>query len=351
MIHNVKKYAVFILACSIHGLTYSQDSTTKLQIAVRGEGYYNISSGGKQDIARTYLVSHNSNNIPSINLLMGSASFQSKQWSGEISGLIGTYAELNLGTEIGPLRNIGSLWLAHKPKSHLEILVGVYSSHIGLESPVSMDCMNPSRSIVADNTPYYQSGIRIRHEMGEDAIALHILNGWQRSSIDSHGIIPAMGYEYTTKKNSMNVRVSGFIGSTKHQESEGIRYYQHIGLTGQPRDNLSLAGSIDLGYQLKNDVSTFVIAPVIMGQWKINESFTMNARAEYYHDQNGMIINNQSGLSAIGYSMGIDWMAMRNILLRCEYRSMQEMRDVLNVRNNYPIVGMHLQWFIAKYLM
>lgn len=347
----MKKYAAFILACSIHGFLFSQDSITKLQIAVRGEGYFNVSTGGKQEIARTFLVSHNSNNIPSINLLMSTVSFQSKQWQGELSGLIGTYAEQNLAHEIGLFRNIGSLWVANKPMSQIEILVGVYPSHIGLESPVSMDCMNPSRSIVADNTPYYQSGIRVRHEMGDDAIALHFLNGWQRSSIDSMGIIPAMGYEYTTKRNEVNVRVSGFVGSATHQENEGIRYYQHIGLTYQPRVDLSIAGSIDLGYQLKNDMRTFVIAPVIMGQWKMNESLIINGRVEYYHDPHGMIIGNASGLSAIGYSMGIDWKAMSDILLRCEYRSVKEMRDVMNTRNDYPVLGLHLQWFIAKDLM
>lgn len=83
----------------------------------------------------------------------------------------------------------------------------------------------------------------------------------------------------------------------------------------------------------------------------MNESLIMNGRVEYYHDPHGMIIANASGLSAIGYSMGIDWMAIRNILLRCEYRSVQELRDVMNRRNDHPVFGLHLQWFIAKDLM
>lgn len=342
---------LFIAIGALHGVIHSTEPETKVRFALRGEGYLNISDGNDGKIARPFLVSQNSNNIPSINLFLSSLNIQSGQWQGEISGILGTYVDQNLAGEIGPFRNIGSLWLAHKPKDDIEILIGVYPSHIGLESPISMECITPTRSIVADNTPYYQSGIRMRYEIGTDAFALHLLNGWQKSSIDKNGIIPAFGYEYVKTHEDMNLRISGFLGSTSHDESESIRYHQHIGATYQANARLSLAGSLDFGYQQKKNVHTWVIAPLLMAQWAVSESFKLNGRLEYYHDPKGMIINNESGLSAIGFSIGVDWKANHNLLLRSEYRSIREMRDVMNGKYDNPILGLHLQWFIAKDLM
>lgn len=350
MRHILLSLILHIAIGALHGVVHSTESETKVRFALRGEGYLNVADGHDRKIARPFLVSQNSNNIPSINLLLSSLNIQSGQWQGEVSGLLGTYANQNLSAEIGPFRNIGSLWLAHKPKDDIEILIGVYPSHIGLESPISMECMTPTRSIVADNTPYYQSGIRLRYETGNDAFALHLLNGWQRSSLDKEGVIPAFGYEYVKTHEDMNLRISGFIGSVSHDASESIRYHQHVGATYQANDQFSLEGSLDFGYQQKYDVDTWVIAPLVMAQWTLSESFKLNGRLEYYHDPQNMVVNLASGLSAAGYSLGIDWVATRKFLVRCEYRTIQEMRNLAIKPRENPVFGIHLQWLISRNL-
>nr|WP_290930803.1 outer membrane beta-barrel protein [Haliscomenobacter sp.] len=55
-------------------------------------------------------------------------------------------------------------------------------SHIGFESAIGKDCWNLSRSILAENSPYYETGVRLslNSANGKWYAAAMLLNGWQR---------------------------------------------------------------------------------------------------------------------------------------------------------------------------
>jgi hypothetical protein len=217
---------------------------------------------------------------------------------------------------------------------------------IGIESPIGKECMVPTRSIVADNSPYYESGIRIRHQSNNETYAIHLLNGWQRSSIDSLGILPAIGYEFSASTEQLSYRFSGFLGKISHDTTEGIRYYQHLGATYQLHPNINVSASLDMGLQQKKEIQSWVFAPLIMGQWSVYESLKIHGRLEYYHDPEGMIISSMSGISGFGYSMGIDWSYSNAMLFRAEWRQIHAMRDNQDVN----ILGIHAQWAILNEL-
>ena len=62
------------------------------------------------------------------------------------------------------------------------ITAGIFTSHIGFESAVSKDCWTLTRSILADNSPYYESGARLTYTSNNNKwlISALALNGWQR---------------------------------------------------------------------------------------------------------------------------------------------------------------------------
>ena len=322
------------------------DADIKVSTSLHGEAYLQHSFRKNAERLPDYMVSHVELNSPTVNLLLGKIAFDAKSWKGEFSMMSGTYSRDNLAHEIGILKNINSMWLSYAPSETIDILAGIYSSHIGVESPIGKECLVPTRSIVADNSPYYESGIRIRHQANNAIYAIHLLNGWQRSSIDSLGILPAIGYEYSATTEQLNYRFSGFIGKISHDTSDGIRYYQHLGATYQINPNFIVSASLDIGMQQKKGLQAWIFAPLIMGQWSLNESLKAHGRLEYYHDPEVMIISSMSGLSGFGYSMGIDWSYSNAMLFRAEWRQIHAMHDNQDVN----ILGIHAQWAIMNEL-
>ncbi|OQW43057.1 MAG: hypothetical protein A4S08_10190 [Proteobacteria bacterium SG_bin4] len=63
-------------------------------------------------------------------------------------GILGNLYEGNVGLKLSGSNN---LWLD----------IGVFPSHIGFESAVGKDNWTLTRSLVAENTPYFESGAKI----------------------------------------------------------------------------------------------------------------------------------------------------------------------------------------------
>jgi len=329
----------------------ADDSSFRLQSTLRIEGYLQGGNTENKERLPEYLVSNTLLSKPTFNLLSGSLSFANSKWKAEISGIMGSYADANLAHEKGILKHIGALWTSHDISEHTEILTGIYPSHIGLESPTGFDCINPSRSMVADNSPYYQSGIRIRHRIDNQTYTVHLLNGWQRSTIDSNGIVPAIGYDFSSQHGSVNYTISGFIGNVSHDSLDGLRIYQQCGATYQMTNEFQISGSIDIGTQNKNGISTWMISPLLMAQWNMSTHWKFNGRIEYYHDPDKMIAQAKNGLSGLGYSLGVDYLPFKQCLFRLEYRTMNDMRNGAYLENDASFFGLHVQWFISEYVI
>lgn len=340
---------VLFIVCFLSFITpeiLGDDAGIKVSTSLHGEAYLQHSFRNTSERLPEYMVSHVELNSPGVNLLLGTIAFDAKSWKGEFSMMSGTYSRDNLAHEIGILKNVNSMWLSYAPSETLDILAGIYSSHIGIESPIGKDCLVPTRSIVADNSPYYQSGIRIRYQSKNETFALHLFNGWQRSSIDSLGILPAIGYEYSAEYDKSNYRISGFIGKTSRDESLGLRYYQHIGGTYQVVPNIMCSASLDIGMQQRNGSNLWMIAPLILAQWSMHHSLTLNGRLEYYHDPDSMIVNAFGGLSGLGFSAGIDWSYSNALLFRAEWRQIQAQQT----KQSIHMIGLHAQWALMHEL-
>jgi hypothetical protein len=76
-----------------------------------------------------------------------------------------------------------------------------FASHIGFESAIGKDCWNLTRSILADNSPYYESGAKLSYTSKNEKwfISGLILNGWQRIQRVEGNNLPAFGHQLTFK--------------------------------------------------------------------------------------------------------------------------------------------------------
>ena len=71
-----------------------------------------------------------------------------------------------MGTVSGPdlARNIQEAYVGYRVTDKLWIDEGIYFSHIGFESWISRDNWTYTRSLDAEFTPYYQSGVKATYQ-------------------------------------------------------------------------------------------------------------------------------------------------------------------------------------------
>ena len=94
-------------------------------------------------------------------------------------------AEPTLGTVSGPSlsRFIQEAYAGYRVMPSLWVDGGVFYSHMGLESWASKDNLTYTRSLVAEYSPYYSSGVRAVWQATPNLTArLDVVNGWQNIS-------------------------------------------------------------------------------------------------------------------------------------------------------------------------
>jgi len=131
--------------------------------------------------------------------------------------MTGNYAMYNLSAEPNWAKpifeaNVGVKLLKDKD---LWIDAGVMPSHIGFESAIGSDCWNLTRSILAENSPYFESGIKFNYtnKKQDVYVALHILNGWQKIAITDDNQKPSIGIQLNYKpSSSLTLNYSNFLG-------------------------------------------------------------------------------------------------------------------------------------------
>jgi hypothetical protein len=60
-------------------------------------------------------------------------------------------------------------------KQNLWLDAGIMPSHIGFESAVSADCWTLTRSLLAENSPYYETGIKLGYVSKDEKLYISAL--------------------------------------------------------------------------------------------------------------------------------------------------------------------------------
>lgn len=112
-----------------------------------------------------FIYSHNRNNEFNLNLGFIKASYNTDMVRANITLATGTYMNANYVAEPSNLRNIyeANIGVKLSRKHDLWLDVGILPSHIGSESAVSKDCYTLTRSIAAENSPYFETGAKLTY--------------------------------------------------------------------------------------------------------------------------------------------------------------------------------------------
>ena len=344
----MKHILISLLICVAINASAQKDFTPK-DITVNGyiETYYSYDFGNPEKHNRPlFIYSFNRHNEVNLNLGYIKAALQKDIFRVNLGLMTGTYVNANLAAEPGVLKNIfeANAGIKISKTKNLWIDAGIFSSHIGFESAIGKDCWNLTRSILAENSPYYESGLKISYTSPNEKWYLSglILNGWQRIQRIDGNNTPAFGHQLTYKPNaSITLNSSSFIGSDKADSVRQMRYFHNFYGIFQLTPKLALTTGFDFGAEQKFKGSSKYnnwFSPVIILKVSPNAKNNISARIEYYKDENGVIISTATpnGFNTLGYSVNYDYLIRNNIICRIEGRGFSG-KDKTFVKDGKPI--------------
>jgi hypothetical protein len=324
-----------LFLCTMSPAGNGQDSNLTRSLIFSGyaEIYYTYDPGRPENHTRPFFFySFNRHNELNLNLGLIKASYGSGNVRSDLAFMAGTYAQYNLAAEPGLLQNIfqADIGIKISNRKNLWVDAGIMPSHIGFESAIGKDCWNLTRSILADNTPYYETGIKIGFTSENEKLyaAAMYLNGWQRIHRIDGNQTPAFGTQLLYKPNARAIlNWSTFIGNEQPDSLMQWRYFNNFYGQFQLGKKLALTAGFDAGMQqeYKGSSSYYIwYSPVLIIQYTVRDKIKIGMRGEYYMDEDGVIIltGTPNGFQTSGYSMNVDYSPFPNFVLRAEVRGL-----------------------------
>lgn len=332
---------IFLAAVLIAGTNlFAQDSAnvtpTAAPFSFSGyvEAYYQYDFNKPADHNRPgFMYSHNRHNEFNLNLGFLKGSYHAERVRANLALAAGTYMNANYTAETGVLKNVfeANAGLKISKKRNLWIDAGIFPSHIGFESAVSKDCRVLTRSILAENSPYFESGAKITYTGNNNKwmISGLLLNGWQRIKRVAGNSAMSYGTQLQYRPNSnLLINYSSFIGTDKPDSTRQWRYFNNLYAIFNVTGNFEMTAGIDIGAEQQakgsSNMNTWY-APVFILRYAINDKWAVAARGEYYHDRNEVIIVSvtSNGFQVSGFSFNLDYAPLGNALIRLEARALK----------------------------
>ena len=326
----------------------AQSDSTKSPFKFSGylETYYSYDFGNPSNHNRPgFIYSHNRHNEVSLNLGFIKMAYEKDNVRANLALMTGSYANANLAAEPGVLKNIYEANVGFKVSKTKAVWVdaGIFASHIGFESAIGKDCWSLTRSILADNSPYYESGVKISYNSDNGQLFLSglFLNGWQRIQRIDGNNTPAFGHQLTYKPSSkVTLNSSSFIGSDTPDSTKRMRYFHNFYGIFQLNEKIGLTLGFDVGTQQKvkrsSDYDTWY-SPVAILKYSPSNKINIAFRGEYYSDKNQVIVatGTPNGFQTWGYSVNFDYNIADNLMWRIEGRGLNN-KDQSFVSDNKP---------------
>ncbi len=263
----------------------------------------------------------------------------------------GSYVQANYIAEPKELQYVYLAYAGIPIIKDLWFDVGIFESHIGGESAISIKNLNYTRSLIAENSPYYESGARLKYKFNEKIlIGLYALNGWQK--IKDNNKDKAFGLELVYNLNdSWKIAYTGFAGNeAPDYEKRQTRYFSNFHLNGKINQKIFIYLAYDLGFQKKLEPSwTERLEQLdtipsttpkdsfyrwqgfsVQIAYQFHPFWRVALRGEGYFDKNQVIVqtSTRDGYQIWGGSINLDYMPHSFVKIRLEFKHFSSMNPI-----------------------
>jgi hypothetical protein len=247
-------------------------------------------------------------------------------------------AEPTNGSVSGPdlARHIQEGFAGYQVTPSLWVDAGIFFSHMGMESWVS--ALNPTytRSLVADYSPYYSSGVRaIWQATPKLAARVDVVNGWQNISETNFDKGAGLRLDFAASP-TMTLSYYNFFGNEIDTQ---LRIFNGIGASGSLGDRIRVLAQLDVGSQEDADPDAddhTWYGFTLIGRVQATPTVALVGRLERFDDEDEVLIATGGGLPgfrATGGSIGIDVAPHGRFLWRTEVRTFRGSDEIFPDRS------------------
>ena len=308
------------------------------------DGYYaydfNHANGNER---QPFIYSHGRQNEFTVNQALIGLRYDDGKVRGALGLHAGTYPNANYANEDATVKNIYEAYAGFRPFKKAWLDVGIFGSHIGFESAISKDNWTLTRSVMAENSPYYEAGARFTYEVAPKlTLTGLVLNGWQNIRENNQG--KALGTQIQWRpSDKILINSSTFYGNEQPQDSlVRRRYFHDFYITYAATERTNLAFVFDIGKQRgvgSEKYDTWHTAAVFVKQ-KLADKFSATLRGEYYYAERGVLIRSimpaalDRDFRVAGGSLNLDYLPTSNVAFRVEGRYLNGMKGVFARSDN-----------------
>lgn len=322
------------------------DTTTYIHFSGYAEVYYSFDLVQPANNERPeFLYNHKRHNEVNANLLLLQAEYERDGVRGTVGLMEGTYPQYNLAHEPAMLRNIYEARIGMRLLKRRELWVdaGIFPSHIGAETAIGMENNTLTRSLVAENSPYYEAGVILSYQPNDRwMLAGLVLNGWQRIQRLSGQERPSFGTQVRFKNGEgTTLNWSTFFGLEGSDASNSSRFYNNL-YAALKRPDFGMTIGFDVGVQRPqpsiwhdNDLQGWYTV-VLTATQRVIRKWWVNGRVEYFLDAAAIILPYHT---VIGGSIGVDHRPSARAMWRIEGRLLEPNVNVFGptARSNVAI--------------
>ena len=335
-----------VRAQSTNDSTKLSFATSNGRISLEGyvDTYFSYSLDHPKDATHPYFVSFTRDNEININLAYISLKYTSDRVRATLTPGYGTYMNANYASERQTLQNLleANVGIRIFKNKGIWLDMGVITSPYTTETAYSFDQLVYTRSLGAENTPYYLTGAKATLPLGAAWTAyLYLLNGWQviQSQHDPLDFGSQLEFKPSDK---WDVNWNTYIGneSSINHPDYRTRYFADIYATYSPTQKWTFSADAYSGWQQIDDGQN----PVTRNWWNANVcakySFipgqSFSARVEHFHDPYQVLVTPVtpvSGFRLSSASLGYNLAVTDQVLFRLEGRYFQSQEQLYPLRD------------------
>ena len=314
---------------------FAQDSTVeqahKIQLSAYLEAYYGYDFSNPTDHNRpSFIYNFSRANEFNINLAAIKVAHSAERTRLNLAFAAGTFMQANYAEEPKLWQFVleANAGIRLSGKHDLWLDVGIMPSHLGFESAISRDCWTLSRSLAAENSPYFETGARLGYTTNNQKwnFSILALNGWQNiTRKDDFGLLNWGTQIQFKPANETVINYSNFIGTVFPDSARRWRHFHNLYAIFPLSNKWGMTLGLDIGQEEKavNDAQWQTwFTPQAILRYKPTEPWAFAMRGEYYSDPRGVVIGYAlpEEFKATGLSLNIDYTPIKQTMLRFEGR-------------------------------
>ncbi len=309
------------------------DSARRVTFGAFIDGVYAFDVGRPPTRDRAFTTQPARHNEFNINLAFIEAKVTGGRVRGRLALQAGTSVQSNYAAEprqgvvSGDVlaRSLQEAYAGYQLMPRVWIDGGIFYSNSGMEGWTSRDNPVYTRSLVADFSPYYSTGLRATWQVTPALTArVDVVNGWQIISESNDDKSLGLRFDLAATPNT----TLSWYGYAGNEPGSQRRLFNGVGLTSRLADRLDLLAQFDVGAQERRDSVTSVqsssawYGATFVGRLWVTPTWALAARVERFADGDGVLVTTSSGapFRTNGASLGIDVRPEPGVLWRTELR-------------------------------